>query len=62
MFWVLAVVTYRAVKGHREEEHEYSPVVIIEQYEGSATPLPAYTYPADEKVEIVTKAPAEESK
>jgi len=63
MFWVLAIVTYRAVKGQREEEHEYSPVVIIEEYKDSAAPLPAYTYPADEKVEIVTtKAPAEESK
>jgi len=63
MFWVLAIVTYRAVKGQREEEHEYSPVVIIEEFKDSAAPLPAYTYPADEKVEIVTtKAPAEESK
>jgi hypothetical protein len=59
MFWVLAIVTYRAVKGQREEEHEYCPVVTIE---GSATPLPPYTYPADEKVELTIKAPAEESK
>ena len=63
MFWVLAVVSYRAFKGQREEDHEYSHVITIEEYEGSAAPLPPYTYPADEKVEIVTvKAPAEESK
>jgi len=63
MIWVFAIVTYRAVKGQSEEEHDYTPVVTIEEYEGSAAPLPAYTYPADEKVEIVTiKAPTEESK
>jgi len=61
MFWVLAVVTYRTFKGQHEDEHEYSPVVIIEEYERSTASLPAY--PADEKVEIVTiKAPAAESK
>jgi hypothetical protein len=60
MFFVLAIVAYRAVKGQREEEHEYSQVVTIEQYEDAAH-LPAY--PADEKIMITTvEAPAEETK
>jgi len=51
MFFVLAIITYRAVKGQREEEHEYAQVVTIEQYE-DAEHLPAY--PADEKIKITT--------
>jgi len=58
MFFVLTIVAYRAFKGQREEEHEYSHIVTLEQYE-DATPLPAYSYPVDEKVKIAT---VEESK
>jgi hypothetical protein len=60
MFFVIAVLTYRAVKGQREEEPEYSQIVTIEHYEDGAH-LPAY--PADEKIMITTvEAPAEATK
>jgi len=58
MFFVLTIVAYRALKGRREEEHEYSHIVTLEQYD-DATPLPTYGYPVDEKVKIAT---VEESK
>ena len=60
MLFVLAIITYRAVKGQREEEHEYSQVITIEPYEDAAH-LPAYS--ADEKIKIITvEVPTEESK
>lgn len=60
MFFVLAIIAYRAIKGQREEGHEYAQIVTIEQYEDAAH-LPAY--PADEKIKIVTvEVPTEESK
>lgn len=54
MFWVLAIVTYRAIKGQREDEHEYEHVTIIEEYDDMPALIspPAYTYPVDEKIEI----------
>ncbi|KIM45595.1 hypothetical protein M413DRAFT_442256 [Hebeloma cylindrosporum] len=60
MFFVLAVVAYRSVKGQREEEHEYSQVVTIEPFEDAAHLPP---YPADEKIKVTTvEAPTEASK
>jgi len=60
MFFVLAVIAYRAVKGQREEEHEYSQIVTIEQYEDAAHLPP---YPIDEKIKTVTiEVPTEETK
>lgn len=59
MFWVLAIVTYRAIRGQREEEHEYSHI-IIEEFDADAlvhVPPPNYTYPVDEKVAVVEDAP-----
>jgi hypothetical protein len=52
MFFVLAIVMYRAVKGHRgEEQHEYSQITIIEEIvDNSNTSPPSYR---DEKVPIV---------
>ena len=52
MFFVLAVVMFRAVKGHRgEEQHEYSQITIIEQIvDNPNTSPPTYL---DEKVPIV---------
>jgi len=65
MIFVLGLVMYRAVKGRRGEEHEYSQITIIEQVAPKSAP-PAYTFPVDEKVPIETvQAPtnsAEETK
>ncbi|KDR67785.1 hypothetical protein GALMADRAFT_257621 [Galerina marginata CBS 339.88] len=54
MFWVLAIVTYRAIKGQREDEHEYEHVTVFEEYDDmpALISLPAYEYPVDEKIEI----------
>jgi hypothetical protein len=55
MVWVLFVITYRTIRGERDDEIEYSEVVYDEQ-EVMAPPPPQYT---DEKVEVVdNKAPA----
>jgi len=69
MFWVLAIVTFRAIKGPREDEHQYHHITIIEEYEDDsvvAVAPPTYVYPVDEKVavDIDVKAPVtvEESK
>jgi len=52
MFFVLAVVMYRTVKGRRgEEQHGYSQITIIEEIVNNPNPSPQY-YP-DEKVAIV---------
>jgi len=68
MIWVLTVVMYRAVRGQRSDEHEYSQITIIEEIVDTpkSTP-PTYTYPVDEKVAIpvvIVQPPstAEESK
>ncbi|KAF9483107.1 hypothetical protein BDN70DRAFT_929443 [Pholiota conissans] len=55
MFWVLAVVAYRAVK-RRPEEDEYSHITIFEEVEVAP---PHYTYPVDEKVAIEAAEPTE---
>jgi len=53
MIWVLAVVTYRVIKGPREEERQYTEIFVVEEYndgEDIAPAPPTYTYP-DEKAE-----------
>jgi hypothetical protein len=60
MFWVMAVISYRVIKGQRpasEQEHEYT-VVDLDAEEIFVAP-PHYTYPV-EKVEVVE--PVTESK
>jgi hypothetical protein len=47
MFWVLSVITFRAIKGTRREEVEYT---IIHEYVNEA-PAPPPSYPVDEKAE-----------
>jgi hypothetical protein len=43
MIWVLAVVMYRAIRGEQEEP-QYTPVAIIEEYvETDGVPPPSYT-------------------
>ncbi|KAJ7121975.1 hypothetical protein C8R43DRAFT_1032722 [Mycena crocata] len=58
MLWVMAVISYRMIKGPRsaEEEHEYT-VVDLDAEEIFVAP-PHYTYPV-EKVEIVDSVAAE---
>lgn len=57
MFFVLAVVVYRVIKGQRDDQHEYSQITVIEA-------PPTYAYPVDEKVAIpvepveIVKAPS----
>jgi len=54
MFWVLALVMYRTVRGQRSEQYEYSPITVIEQVvvDTPRSAPPTYTYPVDEKVAI----------
>ncbi|KAF9557965.1 hypothetical protein CPC08DRAFT_28275 [Agrocybe pediades] len=68
MFWVLAVVFYRAVKGSKAEEHEYTHIIIdagdVDDETVVHSPPPTYTYPVDEKIAVEADAPkaAAESK
>jgi hypothetical protein len=60
MMWVLAIVSYRLVKGPREEEEpRYTEILVVEEYDSDAenVPLapPTYTY-ADEKKPLPTDA------
>lgn len=56
MFFVLGLVMYRAVRGQREEQHEYSQITIIEEVvDTPKSAPPSYTYPVDEKVPIVVE-------
>ncbi|KAH9484756.1 hypothetical protein JR316_0001656 [Psilocybe cubensis] len=60
MFWVLAVVLYRSVKGSNDDEHEYSHITVIEEFDEDAimrSAPPTYTYPVDEKIAIENDAP-----
>jgi len=68
MFWVLAVVFYRAVKGSKAEELEYTHIIIdagdVDDETVVHSPPPTYTYPVDEKIAVEADAPkaAAESK
>jgi len=57
MFWVLAVISYRAIKGNSEEEHEYTEILFVEEAEPEV-PAPAYS---DVKTEAIS-APATDAK
>jgi len=51
MMWVLAIVSYRLVKGQREEEPRYTEILVVEEYndvEEAAPAPPTYTF-ADDK-------------
>lgn len=66
MLWVLALVSYRLIKGHKEEEHKYAEVIVAEPYEdrGEAVVFPpTYVYP-DEKADakVATTDALEEAK
>jgi len=60
MFWVLAIVSYRACRGYRDEG--YTTVAVMEEYESDdetviSVPFPKvgppkYIYPVDEKIGI----------
>jgi hypothetical protein len=53
MLWVIAIVSYRLVKGPKEEAHKYSEVIVVEHYEDGGEAVaapPTYTY-ADEKAD-----------
>ncbi|KAF5346764.1 hypothetical protein D9756_010438 [Leucocoprinus leucothites] len=55
MFWVLTVVTYRAIRGDREDD--YTQVAVIEEYvdaEDVVVPPPTYTA-SDEKGQLKEK-------
>ncbi|KAJ7162332.1 hypothetical protein C8R46DRAFT_1194027 [Mycena filopes] len=63
MFWVMAVLSYRMIKGPRpgsEDEDEYTFIDSLDAEEIFVAP-PTYTYPVDEKSEpiaVVVPAPA----
>jgi len=59
MFWVLAIVSYRACRGHRDDT--YATIAVMEEYDSDDETVifvppakadpPNYTYPVDEKIE-----------
>jgi hypothetical protein len=57
MFWVLTVVSYRLIRGSKEEEHKYTEVLVVEEYDANDHPAsaapPTYTYADDVKVASV---------
>lgn len=55
MLWVLAVVSYRLIRGQREQD-EYPEVIFIADAEEAAHPPPQYT---DEKVQAADIKPAD---
>jgi len=54
MVWVLCVITYRTIRGERDEELEYSQVLFHHHAEEFMVPPPVYN---DEKVETVDNKP-----
>jgi hypothetical protein len=58
MLWVLAIVSYRAFRGHRDDG--YAVVAVMEEYDSddetvisvSKTEPPKYIYPVDEKIAV----------
>ncbi|THU92167.1 hypothetical protein K435DRAFT_672673 [Dendrothele bispora CBS 962.96] len=51
MIWVLAVVSYRAIKGDREEEDEYT--FVPDQYDAEEIFVAPPQYFVDEKAPVV---------
>ena len=60
MFWVLAIVSYRACRGHSDDG--YTAVTVMEEYDSDdetvisvlspKTGPPGYIYPVDEKTAV----------
>ncbi|KAJ6497964.1 hypothetical protein C8R47DRAFT_1041205 [Mycena vitilis] len=59
MFWVMAVISYRMIKGQRSSEDEQEYTVIDMDAEEIFVAPPQYTYPIDEKVETAEPVAAE---
>jgi len=57
MMWVLAVISYRTIRGESEDENEYQHV-LFEQYDAEDIVVAPPTYVIDEKVPIVEEQPA----
>jgi len=62
MFWVLTVISYRLIRGSKEEEPKYTEIIVVEDYEDAPeyTVTPSYTY-TDEKADkdqVVADAPS----
>jgi hypothetical protein len=55
MIWVMAIVTYRMIRGQRDEDIEYTEIVFEHDVENLVVLPPQYS---DEKVEIVDNKPA----
>jgi len=60
MFWVLAIVSYRMIRGPKEDENKYTEILVVESYDDAEEVAPApptYTY-SDEKADKDKVAPA----
>jgi hypothetical protein len=67
MFWVLAIISYRAIKGAKKERAAEYDYIVFEHYgDAEEIVVPPPTYVVDEKVPVeevvVAKTVAEESK
>jgi hypothetical protein len=49
MVWVMAIITYRMIRGERDEETEYAEIHFEHDAEELIVPPPQYS---DEKVEV----------
>ncbi|TFK44067.1 hypothetical protein BDQ12DRAFT_730183 [Crucibulum laeve] len=52
LVWVLCIIAFRAFRGEREQEHEYSPVTIITRYDAEELLVPPPNYTVDEKTPV----------
>jgi len=54
MLWVLSVISYRMIRGTKEDENKYTEIIVVEDFGDDAEELfvapPNYTYP-DEKAD-----------
>jgi len=57
MFWVLVVISYRVIKGPSSSPEEDGYTVIDIDAEEIFVAPPTYTYPVDEKVDVVEPVP-----
>jgi len=55
MVWVMAIITYRMIRGERDEEPDYTTIVFEQHAEEYVIPPPQYI---DEKVEAIDNKPA----
>jgi hypothetical protein len=54
MVWVMVIVTYRMIRGERDDEAEYAEIVFEHDAEELVMPPPQYT---DEKVDVADNKP-----